>query len=143
MLTILTEKPSAGRNFAKALGGMQGNFNSGPEELLRLIDRLLLPNLDTMRKNKEVFLARFGRGTEGFGSADKAKGIYKTTGESVVFKKSYAGHMVSDKEIEALLSGKTITIDYVTKAGVPAQATGSLGKRQYKGNKFWKFKTKR
>ena len=27
MLTILTEKPSAGRNFANALGGMQGTFN--------------------------------------------------------------------------------------------------------------------
>jgi DNA topoisomerase-3 len=27
MLGILTEKPSAGRNFAKALGGQRGNFN--------------------------------------------------------------------------------------------------------------------
>ena len=284
-----------------------GNFNSSLEELLRSIDNLLLPDIDTMRKNKQAFLARFGRGTEGFGSADKAQGtfvptaeevsfnkmwgkylfsdeeiekllrgeeiaieypagestcritgvlkkqewkeegrvfwgfyklseelpknkvqgIYKPTGEVVVFKNSYAGHMFSDEEIEALLSGKsltincrskdmteytvsgklgqgeykghrywgfirdteeggseervtasfvppgkkrkvnvsfkrtwgghrftdeevrdllagkTITIDYVTKAGIPAQATGSLGKRQYKGNKFWTFKTKR
>lgn len=281
-----------------------GDFNSSPEELLRSIDDLLLPDLETMRSNKTALLERFGKGAEcavfsdkaqgifvptgeevsfnkswgkytfsqseiekllngdeitidypvgsstckitgvlkqqewkeknkvfwGFFKLaeelpkNKAKGIYRPTGESVVFNNSYAGHMFSDEEIEALLSGeavtitcrrkdmseytavgklgqgeykghkywgfireedgeeritasfvppgkkrsvtisfkrtwgghrftdeeveallsgKTITIEYVTKEGVSAQATGALGKKQYKGNKFWTFKTQR
>lgn len=40
-ILILSEKPSAARNFAKALGGMSGTYDGQPYEITNAIGHLL------------------------------------------------------------------------------------------------------
>jgi len=68
----------------------------------------------------------------------KAKGVWN--GREISFSKEWGGHSFTDNEVAQLLSGKTITIDAVSKAGKPYKVVGALAEGTFNGNTFIGFK---
>jgi DNA topoisomerase-3 len=60
-------------------------------------------------------------------------------GELISFKRVWAGHRFSDREVEKLLKGEEITFTANKKDGGTFKAKGKLGKGNYEGHEFWGF----
>ena len=68
---------------------------------------------------------------------DMVSGTFKR--KKVSFKRTFSGHRFTDEEVEALLAGKTISFEAISKAGNPYTATGALGTKTWKGRKIFGF----
>lgn len=67
------------------------------------------------------------------------RGIFK--GNMVTFKGSFSDHVFTQDEVNRLLAGETITIQYTSKKdGKPVPVTGKLAYQTYQGRKFLGFK---
>lgn len=68
---------------------------------------------------------------------NKVYGVYKK--KNISFKREWSGHTFTDSEVEALLAGKEISFEAISKAGKPYTAKGKLKQQTYNGNKYWGF----
>jgi hypothetical protein len=73
-------------------------------------------------------------------NADRYKGVWKKTGETVSFKREWSGIVFTDKQCKDLLNGRIITFEVTSKkTGKPYIAKGSLTEKEYEGKKFVGF----
>ena len=85
------------------------------------------PQFESREKDPSKFYGTFqGRG--------------KNKGKEVGFKREWGGHKFTDAECEALLAGKEVSFEAMSKSGNPYTAKGKLAQQTYKGRKFWGFK---
>lgn len=73
------------------------------------------------------------------GSAGKPKVTGTYEGKEVSFNAVWGKHTFTEDEIARLLAGKTIKIDYTSKAGRKKTTTGKLGYKTFKGKKYFGF----
>lgn len=67
------------------------------------------------------------------------RGVFK--GQTVTFKGSWSDHVFTQDEVDRLLKGETITIQYTSKKdGNPTTVSGKLEKQTYQGRPFFGFK---
>ena len=118
---------------------MIGRFEKRPQEMLYGIDQLIIGDKDVMLKNREEFIKRFGQGEETNGPAKKEEGTYIPTGERISFKRTWGTYTFTDSELQKLLLGEEIEIEYKDKDGKGRKIRGSFGENKYKGNKYWGF----
>lgn len=107
-----------------------------PEVCLHDIQRMVMEDLEIMRKNGEIM-----RQTLKVGGGEKISGVWN--GKEISFKKEWSGHTFTDDECEALLRGEEIIIEAVNKEGKPFKCAGSLEEQDFKGRKFVGFKMSR
>lgn len=66
------------------------------------------------------------------------RGTFK--GQTVSFKGSWSDHVFTQDEVDKLLAGETITIEYTAKDGHKKPVSGKLEKQSYQGRPFYGFK---
>lgn len=66
------------------------------------------------------------------------RGTFK--GQQVTFKGSWSDHVFTQDEVDRLLAGETITIEYTAKDGHRKPVSGKLEKQTYQGRPFFGFK---
>ena len=108
---------------------------ANPNELLKNIRKLVIEDIETMKKNGEIMRKELNIVT-----TQKEKYTGTWDGVSVSFTKTWSGHTFTDEECEALCRGETITFDAVSaRTGKPFTATGALSEQTYNGRKFVGF----
>ena len=68
---------------------------------------------------------------------EKYSGKFK--GEDITFNREWAGHRFTDAECEALLNGKEIIIEAVSKKGKKFSVAGKLGENSFNDRIFYSF----
>ncbi len=117
-----------------------GKFQEKPDKVLNDVSKLVMADYTTMQANKVEFEKRFGTGKETKGPVERKYGCYKETGELIAFKRSWGNYKFQEAELEKLLEGEEITIDYPYENGRTSKITGKLAQDTYKGQTYWGFK---
>lgn len=108
------------------------------------IDRLVMEDLETMKKNREKSVSEY------YENKDDKKQEFKQVnkiehkdkyGKKVSFKEEWNGYKFTEEEIEELKKGKSIKIGpFKNKKGNTYYAKGKLAWQSYRGAKFYGFK---
>ena len=118
-----------------------GNFQLDQDKLVASATQLIQHDKPVIMSNAAQLKKMIGEPNAKIATRvakPKVKGIWN--GREVSFAKEWGGHTFTDDEVVALLSGKIITIDAISKAGKPYKVMGQLAEGTFNGNKFIGFK---
>lgn len=61
-------------------------------------------------------------------------------GQEIEFKGSFSDHVFTEGELDRLVAGEVVNVEFTTKNGKKMKVNGQLKKQTYKGNSFYGFK---
>ena len=110
-----------------------------PAECLANIQRYVLEDMETMRRNGENMRKELGVMEQG-NITEKEKYEGKWNGKAVKFTRTWRGHRFTDEECEALCRGEEIEVlGLVAKSGKTYGVVGKLTNQTYNEHKFVGF----
>ena len=115
----------------------KGNFN--PDVGLHNMQKLVLDDIETMRKNSVLLRKEMGIMSKDFEQKEKYTGIWVKTNTEVAFNRKWSTHRFTDEECERLLNGEKISIFGLQGKNGEYGVEGMLTEQEYNGHKYVGF----
>ena len=115
----------------------KGNFN--PDVGLHNMQKLVLDDIETMKKNSVSLRKEMGIMSKDFEQKEKYTGIWVKTNAEVAFNRKWSTHRFTDEECERLLNGEKISIFGLQGKNGEYGVEGMLTEQEYNGHKYVGF----